>query len=433
MRQKLLTAMLNEDEWLAWETQRENYREHIGRWMSDLENHPIEEYREIGKLLKQVVDIWDNLLEHNIPATVGQERYETYRRSIPHIVQYLAYRIYQLARLSGLEHVKSCLACGKPFFAYMSKSRVCSPRCFSFYELFLRQMNSLFELTRENFMPNRWNECIICGNKAARWYRTSTGGWKFDWIHSVKAPHMVDVTDRYDELKVVCMSPVCNWAAAQLRKIRRAGKDRDEQERLRARYRHWVDKVQSTNYTPSLSLMKAMLETIADGLERALVVYSTFYILWGGQTPPRYILFNDTAKLRRAALAAMFVPLNPPNYRNFFFEFLKSLVDTVPAWLQVVLETWEKAIDNPEVTLFFPSQTPEGNVFAPAFAEALTVLDTTPIPALSNDKLSRPPFEDWTEVEKALYKVVLDFVQSNRDRIEGVTSKVNSKPALGDV
>jgi hypothetical protein len=52
---------------------------------------------------------------------------------------------------------------------------------------------------------------------------------------------------------------------------------------------------------------------------------------------------------------------------------------------------------------------------------------------LSNDKLSRPPFEDWTEVEKALYKVVLDFVQSNRDRIEGVTSKVNSKPALGDV
>jgi len=427
MRRKLIVAMANEDEWLAWEGQKENYRKNIDRWMAELENHPIPEYREIGKLLKQAVDIWDTLLEHNIPAVVGQERFETYRRSLPHIVQYLAHRIFQLARLSGLEHVKSCISCGKYFYAYKSKSRFCSPRCFSVYELFLRPMNSLFELTRENFMPNMWRECVICGNKASRWIRTSAGGWKFDWVHSIKSPHIDYLREHFDEYRVTCMSPFCQWAASNLRKLKKAESAKEEIEDRRRRWQMWIAKVQSANYIPSISLLKAMLETIAEGVERALVVYSTYYILWNGQPPQRYILFNDTQKLRRAALVSMFVPLNPPNYRHFFFEFIKSLIDKVPQWLEVLTQTWSNAITNPEVTLFYPSSS-ENSVFATPFAEALTVLDTTPVVNLSNEHLTDPPFKSWSEVEEALYKAVMHFVQANRSRLDEIVKISVEKP-----
>jgi hypothetical protein len=427
MRQKLVLAMANEDEWLAWEGQKEIYRENINRWMAELENHPIPEYREIGRLLKQAVDIWDTLLEHNIPAVVGEERFETYRRSLPHIVQYLAHRIFQLARLSGLEHVKSCISCSKYFYAYKSASRFCSPRCFSVYELFLRPMNSLFELTRENFMPNMWRECIICSNKASRWIRTRAGGWKFDWVHSIKSPHIDYLREGFDEYKVTCMSPFCQWAALNLRKLRKGDSGKEEIEQRKKRWQAWVSKVQSTNYTPSISLLKGMLEAIAEGLERALVVYSTFYILWNSQPPQRYILFNDTKKLRRAALVAMFVPLNPPNYRHFFFEFMKSLIDRVPQWLEVVTGTWSNAITNPEVTLFYPSST-ETSVFAPSFAEALTVLDTTPVVHLSNDHLPNPAFKSWSEVEEALYETVIGFVKDNKSRLDEIVKIASEKP-----
>jgi hypothetical protein len=203
------------------------------------------------------------------------------------------------------------------------------------------------------------------------------------------------------------MSPLCQWAASNLRKLRRSEKDITTIEERKKRWQGWIGKVQSANYAPSINLLKAVLEAIAEGFERALAVYATYYILWNGQAPQRYILFNDTAKLRKAALAAMYLPLNPPNYRHFYFEFMKSLIDRVPQWLEVLTQTWSNAVTNPEVVLFYPS--------------ALTVLDTTPVVLLSNDHLTDPTFKAWSEVEEALYRAVVEFVKDNKSRLSQAT------------
>jgi hypothetical protein len=90
-------------------------------------------------------------------------------------------------------------------------------------------------------------------------------------------------------------------------------------------------------------------------------------------------------------------------------------------------QTWSNAITNPEVTLFYPSSS-ETSVFAPSFAEASAVLDTTPVVSLSNEHLTDPAFKSWSEAEEALYKVVMDFVQANKSRLDEIAQIAAEKP-----
>jgi len=422
----ILMSSIEADAFERWETLREIEREHLQKWMADLESHPIPQFHKIGALLKEAVDIWDEIVMSNLP-NVSPERWETYTRSIPHAVQYLCYRLYHLGRLSGVEVMKACISCGKPIFAYRAGTRFCSPRCFSVYELFLRQLNSLFEIIREQYYPSReaWNSCIICGGRALRWYRTKGGGWKIDWVNALKNPRGITRDRKYapDRYKQVCQSPFCNWAAANLRKMLKEQQknpltENEIEERIE-RFRKWIAKVKDQNYTPHISMLKAELEAIAEAFERAIAVYTSIYIIFANKLPPRYELFNDPIKVKYAVMASMHIPLIPARYKNFFLNVIAQFIERdVPKALDHMLERWSMAVNNPEVTLTLPLDDMTTTAFKSTLAEAFALIETTPLVELDNEHLDSP-FEAQEVIDR-LQETVKGWRETNQSRIEEI-------------
>jgi len=432
-----LIVASEQDAWIVWRDMREVEAENLERWLAELDNYPIPEFREIGHLLRQAVALWDKTIEVDL-AKIPEHRRETYERSLPMIVQYLCYRLYHLARLSGAEIAKACISCGKPFFSYRSAVRFCSPRCFSVYELFLRQLNTLFEIIREQHYPSReaWKSCIICGNRVIRWYKTRAGGWKLDWVNSLVHPRGVTKDRQYrpDYYKQVCISPFCNWAAANLRKIvmQKEKLSPNEVEERQQRFQKWIEKMRTQEYTPHLSMLKAQLETIADAVERALIFYGAIYIIFGGKLPHRYRLFNDPNKQRRAALACMHVSLLPRSYTNLYFDFFKELItQDAPAWLDNLLRQWRKAVVNPEVALVLPSEDPSEGVIRKTLAMTFALLETTPTVALDNNHYSSE-VNSISQVEELLYSTIMDWVGKHRDEIEAISQQYHQASVKND-
>ena len=398
-------------------------------WREEMENYP-QKWREIAELLDKAVEKWDKIVAEGFETPKDPQRQETYQRSIPHYIQYLVWRLYHLGRLSGIEKVKSCIVCGRPFWSFVGGTRFCSPRCYSLYHFFYRQVNHVIELTRARYyFPDDFQKCVGCDSALILWRKTETNTWVCDWAASLthtalarrfppKGNFFRDVYERIGRMKgsgrMSHPTMLCKWKAklrAPLLETPQVGNPAELQKN--ERILKWLNGIETGKIPPNKNLLLAYLHDLVDAFDRTFRFLAFYAIILNLFPSDRYRLLLNKTNIYNLIFYHLYFPILLQAYQGFFAEVMVRMAECLTKALDGVIEEIEKSMTDLEYT----PNIQVASVLEPVVAEAEVLIDKHGVERLGQVFDGKP---DYNKLVEMMFKVTEEWVKQNAERLDAI-------------